>query len=104
MSPITGTINLPNIKTIGNEAFKATNITRVIIGPDCTNMNQGVFQGCSQLTSIICKATTPPTLTYNNTFTGSICPIYVPAASIDTYKSAQYWSAVSNRIQAISNS
>jgi len=29
------------------------------------------------------------------------CPIYVPAASVDAYKSASGWSAYASRIQAI---
>ena len=61
------------------------------------------FHNCSSLTSITINATTPPTLrvdVFNNT---NNCPIYVPSASVDAYKSAEGWSSYASRIQAISN-
>ena len=58
------------------------------------------FSGNSGLTRIIVEATTPPSLGTNNT-TLSAVDIYVPAASVDTYKAASGWSNYASRIQAI---
>lgn len=66
-----------------------------------TTINNSAFYDCSSLTSITVEATTPPTLgntVFDNT---NSCPIYVPAASVETYKAASGWSSLSSRIQAI---
>lgn len=66
-----------------------------LIGDHC-------FYGCTSLNSIICLTTTPPRLLDEDVFTNTNnCPIYVPAASVNTYKTAEYWSAYADRIQAI---
>lgn len=69
-------------------------VTLTSIGDDCFNYS-------SNLTSIICMATTPPTLgdsAFKNT---NNCPIYVPTESVNTYKTAENWSTYASRIQAI---
>ena len=102
-----------------------TSLTSVTIPSSVTRIDGSVFQGCSSLTSVIIpnsvnrieglafyhcsslssatiEATTPPTLS------GDIFPgtsenlvIYVPAESVETYKSANIWSTYASRIQAI---
>ena len=102
-------INIPNsVEIIGQWAFlECTGATSVTIGTGVTNINQGAFQGCQNLQSITILATTPPSLRTNGaapfypTFPDNNCPIYVPAASVSTYQSAQYWSNYASRIQAI---
>ena len=61
-----------------------------------------VFDNNSSCTSFTIHAKTPPTIAIN-TITGlkADCIIYVPAASVDAYKAAQYWSARAAYIQAI---
>jgi len=44
--------------------------------------------------------TTPP-LGGSSMFDLTRCPIYVPAGSVDAYKSAEFWSDYASRIQAI---
>jgi hypothetical protein len=84
---------------------------------------QSMFSGCTQITShhvatlnnsgntfhnnsscgsFTIDAETPPTIA-NSTITGlkADCIIYVPTASVDAYKAAQYWSARAAYIQAI---
>ena len=52
--------------------------------------------------SVTILATTPPTLGGSNTFNDTNnCPIYVPAESVDAYKTATNWSRLADRIQAI---
>ena len=45
--------------------------------------------------------TTPPTLSSNALDYTNNCPIYVPSASVNAYKSANNWSTYASRIQAI---
>ena len=59
------------------------------------------FVFCSSLTSVYCKATTPPTLGETDVFfaNGSGFKIYVPMESVDTYKSATNWSRYADVIE-----
>ena len=66
------------------------------------NNSQNTFQSNSSCASLTIHAETPPTIA-SSTITGlkADCIIYVPAASVDAYKAAQYWSARASYIQAI---
>lgn len=89
------------VTTLGNTAFQGCNqLKSVVIGTGVTNMANAVFYNCTALESVVIKATNPPTQTnaFNNT---NDCPIYVPAASVDTYKAASGWSTYASRIFAI---
>lgn len=87
--------------TIGNEAFaNCSGFNGTLTIPNSvTSIGQGAF-ACRGLTSITCLAATPPTLG-KNAFSGTNCPIYVPAASVEAYKAASGWSDYSSRIEAI---
>jgi hypothetical protein len=95
-------IDIPSgVTNISNSAFQGcSSLTSIDIPSGVTNIGGSAFRNCSGLSSIIVNATTPPTLgTY--AFYNTTCPIYVPAASVDTYKSAENWSTYASRIQAI---
>lgn len=79
-------------------------ITSLTIGSGVTTIGISAFCDEMNLASITIKATTPPTLddVEAGVFGGSDCPIYVPSASVDAYKSASSWSRYASRIQAIS--
>ena len=107
-------INISNsVTSIGDYAFYyCTNATSVTIGSGIRNIYDKAFSNCAQLASITITATTPPTLGYGSTGSGSgsgysvfdntnNCPIYVPSNSVSAYKSAEEWSIYSSRIQAI---
>ena len=56
----------------------------------------------SNMISVTILATTPPTLANTSAFSNTNnCPIYVPAESVDAYKTATNWSNLADRIQAI---
>ena len=90
-----------NVQSIGNYAFRACHaLTTVVIPDSVTKIGRNAFYECSSLTSVYCKSTTPPTggsSMFHSNAQDRI--IYVPAESVDTYKSAEYWSKYSNVIE-----
>lgn len=98
-----------NVTAIGKEAFvSGLSITNITIPSGVTSIGEEAFRSCTGLTSITVLATTPPTLgnyAFNYTpIASGTGTIYVPAASVEAYKTAPYWSTYKNRIQAIPNS
>ena len=75
-----------------------TNLTSVVIREDVTKIEDWAFYYCTSLTSVYCNATTPPSLgvhVFDHAASGSYeiipCNIYVPAKSVEAYKTALYW-------------
>lgn len=97
-------ITIPDsVTSIGQQAFYyCTKLTSVTIGSGVTSIGTRTFNGCLELTSITIEATTPPTLANADAFSNSNnCIIYVPAESLEAYKTATNWSSLSSRLQAI---
>ena len=97
-------ISLPNsVTSIDSDAFyNCTRLTSVTIGSGIETIGDDAFYGCTSLTSITINALTPPTLGSSSVFLQTNdCPIYVPAASVEVYKTANRWSSYASRIQAI---
>lgn len=78
-----------------------TSLTTLTLGSGLTYIGNNAFRNNTNLTSITINAETPPVLgSNNNAFDNTNnCPIYVPGASVDAYKTA--WSTYASRIQAI---
>ena len=97
-------ITIPNgVTSISNYTFGYCNLlVSIDIGSDVTSIGFGAFAGCIALTYMTCRATTPPVL-YSDALSDvpMDCNIYVPAESVNAYKSATNWSARSAYIQAI---
>lgn len=98
---ISGDYTIPSdVTVIGSSAFYGcTSLTSVTIHSGVTSIGNLAFYNCTGLTSVTVLATTPPVLGSNN-FNGSY-PIYVPAASVETYKTTTGWTSLASRITAI---
>ncbi|MBR5454439.1 MAG: leucine-rich repeat protein, partial [Rikenellaceae bacterium] len=65
----------------------------ITIPENVTMIGAWAFVSCSALSNVYCKAINPPTLgskAFNGNASGR--KIYVPAESVDAYKSAEGWS------------
>lgn len=100
---LTGAIRLYSITSVNDFSFyNCSMLSSVTIGSGVTSIKNYAFKYCTSLTSITVEATTPPTLVSNALEnTNSNLTIYVPSASVSTYKSASGWSNYASRIQAI---
>ena len=99
------TLTIPdNVTKIGNESFaNLASLTTLTIGSGVTEIGNNAFSWCGALNSVTIYAVNPPAL--GGTFiTTNNCPIYVPAGSVEAYKTADGWKDIPNadtRIQAI---
>ena len=88
------------LERIGDFAFGGMSaLTEITIPSTVTNISYQAFYADRALEGITCFATTPPTLGSDVFGDTNNCPIYVPAESVDTYKTA--WPQYADRIQAI---
>lgn len=61
------------------------------------------FQGCTSLEKLILSGATPPTLGSASALSQTNnCPIYVPDASLEAYKTATNWNQYADRIHPLS--
>jgi len=91
------------VKTIGEAAFSSCTALETLVLPSTMKVIDASFSGCSGLTSITCKAVEPPAA-HNEVFDGvpKDIPVYVPAGSVNAYKSESKWEVFGDNIQAIS--
>lgn len=94
---------IPNsVTNIGEVAFAGTLLESVIIPNSVTNIGGGAFNGAMRLENVTVEADSPPTIGYGAfTQTSSNLKIYVPATSVEAYKTATNWSTYADKIQAI---
>ena len=87
-----------SVKLIDVGAFAfCRSLTSVEIPSSVTSIGFGAFGECTGLTSITLYSPTPPSMEFGAFDNTNDCPIYVPAGSVDAYKTA--WSKYADRIQ-----
>lgn len=94
-----------NIANIGICAFQnCYSLTMIIIPSSVTSINYSAFNGCYGIKKYIFYRTSAPTLASTDVFGDivSIAKIYVPDASVTTYRQATNWSTFYYYIFAIS--
>jgi hypothetical protein len=96
---------LPVLKIANGIFFDNDVLLSVEIPSTITNIGSAAFFSCSNLTTVTLLSTTPPVLGGDNVFDPyselSVLKIYVPAESVQAYKTAQYWTEYANSIYAI---
>ena len=96
-------ISLPDsVTSIGNNAFRGCfALISVTLGDSIMSIGNAAFSFCYALTSLVIHTVEPPTIGEYALDGNYDAIIYVPAESVDAYKSASGWSAYASRIQAI---
>ena len=89
-------VDIPdNVTLIGANAFQnCTALESVTIGSGVSKISTYAFDGCSVLKTVTCVRSTPPVMSNSNCFdasTYSRATLYVPGASVNNYKSADWW-------------
>lgn len=82
------------VSKIGKYAFyNQLDMTSVSIGSKVSRIGSYAFYGCSNLSGIYCKSTTPPicTLTTFEEDTKLFCDVFVPEESLSKYQTANEW-------------
>ena len=92
-------ITIPNSVTyIGDYAFwGCSSLTSITIGSGITNIKRGVVEGDNNLSTIICLASTPPSI-YDLQLSEEAV-IYVPKKSVKLYKKDPNWSRYKKQIK-----
>lgn len=91
------------VTSIGDDALSACySLTSIRLPLSLASIGSRAFANCVSMAAYVIKATTPPSITsttFNNIPNDAV--IYVPSASVDTYKGATNWLAQAGKIQAI---
>lgn len=98
-------IIIPNgVTSIGTQAFRKCTKLKSVRIPSSVTTFKGQFQfvECGQLENCTVEAIIPPSISGTYAFNSLYrVVIYVPAESVDTYKSTSGWSEYASKIQAI---
>lgn len=97
------TISVPSsVKNTGSFSFLAcSSIITITAGDGITSIGEDAFKNCGALTSLTLKSVVPPSLNSLAFYGSNNCTVYVPASSVEAYKSAANWQYMKSRIQAI---
>jgi len=91
------------VTTIMENVFQScTKLQSITLPSSINNIGKIAFNSCTSLTTLYCKANTPPQIESNSNIFRDIettPTIYVPQKSVDTYKSASGWSKYASYIK-----
>ncbi len=91
-------VTLPkNLTSLGTFTFyNCTSLSSITIPENVKTIKTNAFYNCTGLKQVYCKPTTPPSLASKDF--DNITQIYVPAASVEAYKSKYNWDHYASRI------
>lgn len=96
------TISLPKITEVEDNSFRGCASIRAFeIGSEVSSIGGDALKGCSSLERIITKTNAPSQIVGGALDDTNNCPIYVPNASVEAYKTATNWVNYAPRIQSI---
>ena len=95
---LTNIIIPDSVTEIRRQALSYMGLTSITIPSSVTSLGAQVFAQSNALEHITFLAATPPTIDEYTFWNDNGCPIYVPAASVDTYKAAKVWTTYASRI------
>ena len=88
----TNTVIPNSVTTIGTRSFYQNyKLRHIDIPASVTQINTYAFHTCSNLESITCRATTPPTIVSNTFSKYNNVILYVPEEAIEAYRSHSLW-------------
>lgn len=90
------------VTEVGQSAlYRCENLTTISFPESMETIGDYALAFCDSLSSIVCKAITPPACG-DSTFhcLDKSIPVYVPAASVEDYRNAEYWNEFTN-IQSV---
>ena len=95
-------IDLPLCTQLSGGVFYECQSLIYINIPNCKSIKDYAFYDCSNLSQVYLNSVTSVTTIQRTTF--SNCPnltsIYVPASLVNAFKTARYWSSISDKIVA----
>ena len=97
--PVPGTLT-----AMGSFVLRDCGLVKELVVPEnVSSMGDYCLYGCTGLTSLSVLPDTPPSLGFRALDETGECPIYVPSPSLETYRSANRWKDISERLKALSN-
>lgn len=95
--------SLPSATNVSAHYGDKSVLEKIDIPATCTSIPAYSFYNYGRLEEIIVRAITPPELVNTNALQNTNnCPIYVPDAALEVYKTATNWSAYADRIHPLS--
>lgn len=106
LSSVTMSEGITKIDSSSFAYCSGSSFTTVDIPSTVTSIGSNAFLHCKAMSTVICRAVTPPTLGNYSVFSDQASgrKIYVPAQSVDAYKSNGKWSTWASSIEEIPNS
>ena len=90
------------VTSIGSFILQGSSlVTTLLIPENVLSIDTFSLYGCSGLSGITVLGERPASLGFRALDETNNCPIYVPAAALDTYKKADGWKDYASRIQAM---
>ena len=96
--------NIPGSSTWNYTPFaNCKSLKTVVLPSTLESIGDNAFNNCQKMEWMKVLATTPPSMATTNTLLSTNnCPIYVPDASLEAYKTATNWNQFADRIHPLS--